>query len=100
MTPYIIPIGRLAITNFCTSFHFLLQVGGSPSSMSNPSNNSPTLIQLGLSNNTTPIKFQEKEIKKIKKIKTAKAKIYKSSQIYDFNLCQEIWRRNMDLQSK
>ena len=41
--------------------------------MSNPPNNSPTLIQFELSNNIpspSPAKFQEKERKKTKKIKT------------------------------
>ena len=71
ITPYIILIARLAITDFDT--FLFLQIGGSPSSMYNPPNNSLTLIQLEFSNNTpspSPAKFQEKERKKTKKIKT------------------------------
>ena len=64
-------IARLAVTDFDTLL--FLQIGGSPSSMSNPPNNSPTLIQFELSNNIpspSPAKFQEKERKKTKKINT------------------------------
>ena len=60
----------MAITDFDT---LLFLQGGSPSSMSNPPNNPPTLIQLEFSNNTpflSPAKFLEKERKKTKKINT------------------------------
>ena len=57
-TSYIVLVAKMAIMNNSTSFFELV---GFPSSMPKPSDNPPTLMQQGLSNSTTPIKFQKQE---------------------------------------
>ena len=64
-TSYIIPVGKLALRIMSLP---LLWVVVSPFAMSKPPNNTPTLMQQGLSNSIAPIKFQKEE--KTKEAKT------------------------------
>ena len=76
-----------------------LWVIASPFSMLKSTNNPPTLMQQGLSNSITPIKFQNQE-KEDQEAKTEVTIICNVSQTYVFSYCSKIWRGEMDLQSK
>ena len=62
ITPYIILIARLAITDFDT--FLFLQIGGSPSSMSNPPNTHPPSSNLSFLKTPPPLPLQNFKKKK------------------------------------